>query len=190
MQVSIGNDEPKVTAAHKACISELLLRFPCPRDTHPDAYVARANLLAKDCASLQVTLLRKACDRVSLTARGLPFASEILMAAREIVAERAEKAGAGSGPNPGEAWGNRQFPRWSGEGGREVHEAWIRSVNLYLLHHGRNIRLVLDGGTNHSKIVNLSDKVVCNGDGTVSQARWCHTERAWIFDRQEPRSWA
>jgi hypothetical protein len=46
------------------------------------------DFLASDTAHLAVPLLRAACDRVAQTAKGLPYASEIIAAATQIVEER------------------------------------------------------------------------------------------------------
>lgn len=165
-QVSIGEEPPKPTAAHKACIAELLLRFPCPRDVDPDSYQARASLLAKDCAALQPALLRKACDRVAQTAKGLPYASEILSAAREIVAERQASQTAPSGGS--EPWGNRGFPTRSFAPGSAEHRQWIADVNRYQRANDKPSRLVLDEGSQQSRVVLLADGWTCNGDGTVT----------------------
>lgn len=78
----------KPTRGHKAAITELCLRFPCPRDTDPDAYRARVEYLEKDTAHLAVPLLRAACDRAAQSARGLPYASEIINCAAVVVEER------------------------------------------------------------------------------------------------------
>ncbi len=80
--------ELKPTRGHKAAIAELVLRFPCPRDTDPDSYRARVEYLEKDVAHLAVPLLRAACDRAAQSARGLPYASEIINQATAIVEER------------------------------------------------------------------------------------------------------
>jgi hypothetical protein len=71
-----------------ACIAELSLRFPAARDVDARQYQARLDFLASDTAHLAVPLLRAACDRVAQTAKGLPYASEILTAATAIVEER------------------------------------------------------------------------------------------------------
>jgi hypothetical protein len=71
-----------------ACIAELSLRFPAARDVDSRQYQARLDFLASDTAHLAVPLLRAACDRVAQTAKGLPYASEIITAATAIVEER------------------------------------------------------------------------------------------------------
>ena len=76
------------TTAHRRVIAELGLRFPCPRDTDPDEYGARLDFLAHDTAHLATGLLRKACDRAAQSARGLPYASEIIACATAIIEER------------------------------------------------------------------------------------------------------
>lgn len=87
--LSATSDEPlKPTRGHKACIAELALRFPAARDVDHRQYQARLDFLAQDTAHIGVPLLRAACDRVAQTARGLPYASEILAAATAIVEER------------------------------------------------------------------------------------------------------
>lgn len=91
--LSATSDEPlKPTRGHIACIAELSLRFPAARDTDSRQYQARLDFLANDTAHLAVPLLRAACDRVALTARGLPYASEIITAATQIVEERQRAA--------------------------------------------------------------------------------------------------
>lgn len=80
--------EMKATMAHRRVIAELGLRFPCPRDTDPDEYGARLDFLAHDTAHLATGLLRKACDRAAQSARGLPYASEIIACATAIIEER------------------------------------------------------------------------------------------------------
>lgn len=48
--------------------------------------------LAKDLAHIAVPLLRAACDRAAQSARGMPYASEILACAATIVEERQRAA--------------------------------------------------------------------------------------------------
>jgi len=87
--LSATSDEPlKPTRGHMACIAELSLRFPAARDTDSRQYQARLDFLASDTAHLAVPLLRAACDRVAQTAKGLPYASEIITAATAIIEER------------------------------------------------------------------------------------------------------
>ena len=87
--LSATSDEPlKPTRGHMACIAELSLRFPAARDVDARQYQARLDFLANDTAHLAVPLLRAACDRVAQTAKGLPYASEIIAAATQIVEER------------------------------------------------------------------------------------------------------
>lgn len=99
-------EQPEPTRSHKACIAELSLRFPCPAHIDADDYRARLDLLTRDTAHLAPGLLRKACDLASQTARGLPFASELINAAAVIVEERQRAterangtAGHASGPD-------------------------------------------------------------------------------------------
>ena len=80
--------QPKPTRGHHACITELGLRFPKARDDDPESYALRMDYLAKDLAHLTVPLLRAACDRAAQSARGMPYASEILACAAAIVEER------------------------------------------------------------------------------------------------------
>lgn len=99
-----NSEQPEPTRSHKACIAELSLRFPCPAHTDADDYRARLDLLTRDTAHLAPALLRKACDLASQTARGLPYASEILNAAAVIVEERqrvAERIGRDNGTHQG-----------------------------------------------------------------------------------------
>lgn len=172
-EVSVGTEPPKPTAAHRACIAELVLRFPCPRDVEPDSYGARASLLARDTAALQPGLLRKACDRAAQSARGLPYASEILEAARAIVEER--QAAQASAPIPpgqsGQPWGARSFPHAAFQPGSAEHRQWITEVNLYQAHHQRPTRLVLDNNALQSQMVTLGPDWSCNADGTVEAVR-------------------
>lgn len=175
MSSGLLSKEP--TAAHRACISELVLRFPCPRDTDPDDYAARAELLARDCASLQAGLLRKACDRVAQSARGMPYASEIHAAAAAIVEER-QRAQAAPERTAGD----------NAPGG-------ISGLNIALIERNRHIiatnfrfsdgkehRWVNDNGV--PKLVRVSGDrpdARCNGDGTVSFRRWDEARRQWVF---------
>jgi hypothetical protein len=64
------------------------LRFPCPASVDGDDYAARLELLARDTAHLAPALLRKACDLAAQTARGMPYASELLNAAATIIEHR------------------------------------------------------------------------------------------------------
>jgi hypothetical protein len=64
------------------------LRFPAARDVDQRQYQARLDYLANDTAHIAVPLLRAACDRVAQTAKGLPYASELLAAAAQLVEER------------------------------------------------------------------------------------------------------
>ena len=165
MSVSIGEEPPSPTAAHKACIAELLLRFPCPRDIDPESYQARASLLAKDCAALQPGLLRKACDRAAQTARGLPYASEILTAAATIVAER---QAAQPGRDAFEPGSTASIPTGSFAPGSSEHRDWIATVNRIQAFRRAPSRLVLDDTAQQSRTVWLAEGWICNGDGTVT----------------------
>lgn len=165
--LEIDEGRPKPTRSHHACIAELVLRFPCPRDLDPDAYEARAKLLARDCAHIAPALLRKACDRAAQSARGLPYASEILQHAAAIVEERqrAEPAPACS------SWGDRPFPRGEFAPQSIEHRRWIAEVNLYQAHHNAPSRLVLPDDATQSVMVMLVDGYRCNSDGTVTDLR-------------------
>lgn len=158
------------TAAHRACIAELVLRFPCPRDTDPDDYAARAELLARDCAGLQSGLLRKACDRAALSAKGLPFASEILAAATAIVEER----------QAAQARDHQPEQRMASDRERRMREA-----NLRLMEQGRPFRY--HGDWQAVSILKPSPAVhadaICNGDGTVTLAEYDWSRRDWAYSR-------
>lgn len=88
LQLETVTEPLKPTPGHKRAIAELALRFPAGREYDPDQYQLRLEYLAKDTAHIAVSLLRQACDRVAQTARGLPYASEIIAAATQIVEER------------------------------------------------------------------------------------------------------
>ena len=92
-------NQPKPTRGHHACITELGLRFPKARDDDPQSYALRMDYLAKDCAHITVPLLRAACDRAAQSARGMPYASEILGHAAVIVEERQTAAARAATPH-------------------------------------------------------------------------------------------
>lgn len=82
------------TKGHEAAMTEFAIRWPCPKDTDPEFYEARLSLLMRDCAGLTPSLFRKAGDRVAIRPgrpNVLPSASEIVEAAYEILAERANR---------------------------------------------------------------------------------------------------
>jgi hypothetical protein len=86
-------EKPKPTRGHFACITELGLRFPKARDDDPQSYALRMDYLAKDLAHLAVPLLRAACDRAAQSARGMPYAAEIIDCAKAIIEDRQRVAG-------------------------------------------------------------------------------------------------
>lgn len=163
------------TAAHKACIAELLLRFPCPRDTDPDDYQARAELLTKDVAALQPGLLRKACDRVALSTRGLPYAAEILEAARQIVAERQAAQAAESRAN-GE--------RTAVNGG--LVQTLLERNRLLAERNAGHRWVIRDGKATDVTVRQWGgepDKVWrCLGNGRVGRRVWDDATRTWKTD--------
>lgn len=162
------------TAAHRACIAELLLRFPCPRDTDPDDYQARAELLAKDCAALRPGLFRKACERVVLTARGLPYAAEILEAARQIVAEHDAAQAA-------EARGRGERPAQAG-----LVQTLLERNRLLAERNGPHRWVIRDGRATDVTVRHWdgsADKVWrCLGNGRVGRRVWDDATRTWKTD--------
>lgn len=171
-----GLPSREATASHRACIAELLLRFPCPRDTDPEDYAARAELLAQDCASLQSGLLRKACDRAAQSARGLPYAAEILAAAKAIVEERQAAQAATASP---ESPVDRQAQSLA-DRNRHLDAAGFRFAD------GDMHRWALVNGK--PELVRCSGKGArarYNGFGQVQLAHWSDRYREWIFDDLE-----
>lgn len=166
---TLTDGERKPSKAVEACILELALRFPCPRDTDPDRYAARLNLLTRDCAGLNPALLRKACDRAAQTAKGLPYASEILAAAAEIVAERQQAQAAQA--------------REAGQPCESDRERAMRAHNLKLQADGRPFRY--HGNWQAVSILKPSPAVhadaICNADGTVSLAEF--EAGQWVYRR-------
>lgn len=166
---TLTDGERKPSKAVEACILELALRFPCPRDTDPDRYAARLNLLTRDCAGLNPALLRKACDRAVQTAKGLPYASEILAAAREIVEERQQAQAAQA--------------RETGQPAESDRDRAMRAHNLKLQAEGRPFRY--HGNWQAVSVVKPSPAVhadaICNGDGTASLAQFEQGE--WVYRR-------
>jgi hypothetical protein len=159
----------KATPAHKRAIAELALRFPAGREQDPDQYQLRLEYLAKDTAHIAVALLRAACDRVAQTARGLPYASEILTAATQIVEERQRV-------QPSERTVHDSDGVIDGE--REIGELTAENVercrawNLRLIANQAPRRVVPLGAFNAYWVQVVDDGAivpnhVCNGDGTV-----------------------
>lgn len=79
---------PRAPRAHRKVISEIGLRFPLPRGADSEAHHVRLELLAWDCRHVPADLLREACDLAATTAKGLPYASEILVCVEQIERER------------------------------------------------------------------------------------------------------
>jgi hypothetical protein len=79
---------PRAPRAHRTVISEIGLRFPLPRGADLEAHRVRLELLAWDCRHVPADLLREACDRAALKAKGLPYASEILAYVEDLREER------------------------------------------------------------------------------------------------------
>lgn len=170
-----GNSETlpeplKPTPGHKRAIAELALRFPAGRDYDPDQYQLRLEYLAKDCAHLAVPLLRAACDRVAQTARGLPYASEIIAAATQLVEER-QRAPRYAGTTVNDD-GEIITPRGDvpiGDPGENVERC--RERNRQLAREGASWRVFPVGAHNMGRVQVVDDGVIvpdyiCNGDGT------------------------
>lgn len=160
------------TAGHRAVIAELLLRFPCPRDVDPDDYKARAELLARDTAALQPGLLRKAADRVAQSARGLPFASELLEAARLIVEERQRaQQPADAAPSPETELADMLAAR-----NRDLDRLGVRGFD------GELWRWVVQNGrADQVRVSGKGARARCDEGGRVQLATWCPKTREWVF---------
>lgn len=172
----------KATPGHKRAIAELALRFPAGREYDPEQYQLRLEYLANDTAHIAVPLLRAACDRVAQTARGLPYASEILTAATAIVEERQRV-----NPNErvrvnadGEIMEGRQDAQ-IGDPGENVERCKDR--NRQLMREGATYRVFPVGAHNAGRVQVVDDGAIvpthaCNGDGTFSN-RLGHRSSLW-----------
>lgn len=177
----------KPTAAHRACIAELVIRFPCPRDTDPDSYAARAEMLAHDCAMFQPSLLRAACDRVATRVRWLPSACDIHEEVKAILEQRTAARAAAAG--------------------RSAHiasvDSMLREKNLQLIARGSPHRWAIVNGKSQTvtcfhpknelvgdvwvfKEWQPSSQLRCNGDGSVTIAEWDPVSREWFFPTRLP----
>jgi len=177
----------KPTPGHKRAIAELALRFPAGREYDPDQYQLRLEYLAKDTAHIAVGLLRQACDRVAQTARGLPYASEILTAATAIVGERQRV-------NPNE----RQTVNSDGEfinpgdvpighPGENVERCKER--NCQLARDGAAYRVFPVGRFNMGRVQVEDDNAIapthiCNRDGTFRNRHQDSGEVSGLWPRQ------
>lgn len=132
-----------------ACIAELSLRFPAARDVDSRQYQARLDFLASDTAHLAVPLLRAACDRVAQTAKGLPYASEIIAAATAIIEER------------------QRVTQREATGGQPVmgdRAAAFANINRQQLAHGKRLFFTAAGET---FMEGLGERRRVRSDGTV-----------------------
>lgn len=172
----------KATPGHKRAIAELALRFPAGREYDPEQYQLRLEYLANDTAHIAVALLRAACDRVAQTARGLPYASEILTAATAIVEERqrvnpSERVRVNA---DGEIIGGGHDAQ-IGDHGENVERCKER--NRQLMRDGASYRVFPVGRYNAGRVQVVDDDVivpthVCAGDGTFRN-RLGHRSGLW-----------
>lgn len=159
----------KPTPAHKRAIAELALRFPAGNTQDPDQYQLRLEYLAKDCAHIAVPLLRAACDRAAQVARGLPYASEILACAAQIVEERQRaKAYEGATFNSDGEIINRAPDAQLGDPGDNVERC--RERNMQLMREGATYRVFPVGAYNTGRVQVEDDGAIwpthaCTGDG-------------------------
>lgn len=79
---------PKATRGHRQAVAEIGLRYRPSNAADMEAHRLRLELLACDLSEISPALIRAAGDRVAQSSDFMPKASEILAAAREIVAER------------------------------------------------------------------------------------------------------
>lgn len=80
-----------------------------------------------------------------------------------------ERQASQTAPSGGsEPWANRGFPTRSFAPGSDEHRQWIADVNRYQRANDKPSRLVLDDGSQQSRVVLLADGWSCNGDGTVT----------------------
>jgi hypothetical protein len=172
----------KPTPGHKRAIAELALRFPAGREYDPDQYQLRLEYLAKDTAHIAVGLLRQACDRVAQTARGLPYASEILTAATAIVEERqrVNPHDRMSVNSDGEIITGRDAD-YIGDPGDNVERC--RERNRQLMREGATYRVFPVGRYNAGRVQVVDDGVivpnhVCTGDG-MFRHRFGHKSGLW-----------
>lgn len=168
------HSEAKPSKATQAVILELALRYPCPVNTDPDRYAARLDLLARDCATMAPSLLRKACDRMAVRSRFLPTAAELHDAAREIVEERQRAQEHAEHATPEAASLSRL-------------ETQLIEQNRRLIEQGAHHRWVADNGSAKAVTIELpvfsepdrygcraiighrpARDATCNGDGTVT----------------------
>jgi hypothetical protein len=168
----------KATRGHRQAIAELGLRFQPANAADLEAHRLRLELLASDCAEIAPSLLRDACDMVARDAKGLPYASEILAAARHLVEERQRIQAATertqySGPmvQPGDKAGA------------------YRAANLRALQSGARVMQADDGSL--FRLGDPGERRGVRGDGSVIEPFFHHRKgdddtipQAW-FCRQE-----
>lgn len=156
------------------------MRFQPANSADLEAYSLRLELLAKDAAHIAVPLLRAACDRAAITARGLPYVSEILAHASDIVAERQRAV---------EAAHHFEQSR-TGRALLSPGEQSMRQANLDLIQRGHRARWAMTPGGRYELFDVSGSSAVhrCNGDGTVEALVWSTKERDYVtqayFDRQ------
>lgn len=152
--------ELRPTPTHKRIISSLSIRYPCPRDTDPDEYRARIDMLAYDTASLETSVLRKACDLLAQRSRFLPLAAEIFDAAKGVIEDRQRAA------KQQEAEAEGRDP----DAGFDV-AAWARQQNLTAESKGMRTRLIVVGG--RTQMVDyLIPEYEIGADGLKRMAGW------------------
>ena len=162
-----GGAEPrKPTRAVEAVIYSWGIRWPCPRDTNPDTHDMRLRMLMHDCASIAPADLKRVGDRLATRLKWLPSAAEVHAEYEALLADRARQEQ--PSPATAEPWGDRAFPQGTFSPGSREHHEWIANVNRYQRANDKPSRLVLDDGSQQSRVVLLSDGWTCNGDGTVN----------------------
>jgi hypothetical protein len=159
---------PRATRAHRQAIVELGLRFQPSNSTDLEAYRLRLELLASDCSHISPTLLRAACDRVALQAKGLPYASEILACAKLIIEERDRAA------TP-----DAQFHQSRSTQRREAYAARNRDAAA----NGELGRITAD-----RQFFRMDDPWElrgCRSDGTVIEPRFDDVARSWVVSETD-----
>jgi hypothetical protein len=154
---------PRATRAHRQAITELGLRFQPSNSTDLEAYHVRLELLASDCSQIPPTLLRDACDRAALLAKGLPYVSEILACAKLIVEERHHAATS-----------DAQLQKSRSSRREEAYAASNRDA----VAKGEFGRITAD--RQYFKMDDPWERRGCRSDGTVIEPRFDEVARSWI----------
>lgn len=164
------NSDQKISKAVESVVYEFGIRWPCPKDTHPDRYDMRLRDLMRLCAGMAPGLLRKAGDRVAVTPGRpftLPSAGELHEAADAILAERAAQ--------------QRRAVEESAGLGEYVSDRWgLRESNAKLARESRPMRWILDG--NRPVLVDVGDhgNHRCDGRGGVQRRGWGEDGERWF----------